>query len=214
MKGVSGCLVSFEGGEGCGKSTQLARVAERLRAAGVESTCVREPGGTPLGDLVRGLLLDPAHEGIEATAELLLYEASRAELVAKVVRPALARGRVVLADRYADSSTAYQAAGRGLPLSEVVELNTWATGGLAPDLTVLLDVDPRVGVMRATGAGADRLEREDIAFHERVRAGFLALAEAERERFRVVDASADEDAVAEDVWAAVAPVLRSRGTAV
>ncbi|MFA5844932.1 MAG: dTMP kinase [Coriobacteriia bacterium] len=211
---MGGCLVSFEGGEGCGKSTQLARVASRLRAAGVECTCVREPGGTPLGDLVRRLLLDPAHEGIEATAELLLYEASRAELVAKVLRPALANGGVVLADRFADSSTAYQAAGRGLPLSQVLEFNAWATGGLTPDLTVLLDVDPRVGLKRATGAGADRLELEDIAFHERVRSGFLELAKAEQERFRVVDASADEGAVFEGVWAAVAPVLRSRGTAV
>ncbi len=195
-----GIFITFEGCEGCGKSTQLERVAARLRDAGVDVVATREPGGTPVGDRVREVLLDTSHAGMAPMAELLLYEASRAELVAEVIRPALARGAIVLCDRFADSSTAYQSYGRGLPLAEVIELNRMATGGLVPDRTILLDVEPTVGLTRAAGVGAaDRLESEEVAFHERVREGFLRLCDAEPDRFDVVDANRDAETVATDV---------------
>jgi dTMP kinase len=203
-----GVFITFEGGEGCGKSTQMERVAARLRGCGADVVVTREPGGTPVGDRIRALLLDPAHEGMQARAELLLYEASRAELTEAVIRPALDRGATVLCDRFYDSSTAYQAFARGLPLAEVLALNGLATGGLVPDRTLLLDVDPVVGLARAAGVGAaDRLESEDLAFHQRVREGFLALAANEPERFRVVDANGDMDAVAGGVDAALEDLL-------
>ena len=199
-----GAFITFEGGEGSGKSTQIARLAETLRGAGAEVVVTREPGGTAIGDRVRALVLDVAHTGMAPRTELLLYEASRAQLVAEVVTPALERGAIVVCDRFADSSTAYQAFGRGLPLAEVLALNTLATGGLLPDLTLLLDLDPAEGLARATGAaGADRLESEELAFHERVRAGFLALAGAEPARVHVVDAADEPDAVAGRIAAAL-----------
>ncbi len=203
-----GVFVTFEGGEGSGKSTQLELLAARMRAAGVDVVTTREPGGTPVGDRIRALLLDPIHTGMAHMAELLLYEASRAELVAEVIRPALDRGAVVLCDRFADSSTAYQAYGRGLPRAEVLELNRLATGGLVPDRTIVLDVDPRVGLARAAGvAAADRLESEELAFHERVREGFLSLAQQEPQRFDVIDASRDAGTVATDVSESLRDVL-------
>jgi dTMP kinase len=203
-------FITFEGGEGSGKSTQIRRLADRLRAGGAAVTCVREPGGTVIGDRVRDLLLDPAHSGLDARAELLLYEASRAQLVAEVIEPRLEAGDVVLCDRFYDSTTAYQGYARALDLERVGALNEWATGGLAPDVTVLLDVDPVLGLQRATGEGADRLESEAQAFHERVREGFLALAAAEPERFVVIDGAAAPDDVAEAVAAALRghPALR------
>lgn len=199
-----GVFITFEGGEGCGKSTQLRVLARRLEAADVSVRALREPGGTVVGEAVRGLLLDPDNTGLDAFAELLLYEASRAQLVAEVIEPALESGEVVLCDRFADSSTAYQGHARGLPLAEVAALNDIATGGLFPDRTVLLDVEPALGVRRATSQGADRLEGEDLAFHERVREGFLAIAAEEPDRVRIVDASGDVDTVAARVFAALA----------
>jgi dTMP kinase len=192
-----GALITLEGGEGVGKSTQLGLLAGWLQRAGAEVVTLREPGGTPLGDRVRALLLDPVHEGMDARAELLLYEASRAELVASVIRPALERGAFVVCDRFADSSTAYQAYGRELPLSEVLEMNRLATGGLEPDLTLIMDLDPAEGLRRATAThGADRLEAEDAAFHRRVRAGFLTIAALDPGRCRVVDACGTPEEVA------------------
>lgn len=192
---MSGVFVTFEGGEGSGKSTQLARLAERLRAAGARVRTVREPGGTHVGERVRDILLDPAHEDIDARAELLLYEASRAQLVAEVIAPALAEGEVVLCDRFADSTVAYQGFGRGLSLAQIDALNETATNRVWPDVTLILDIDPVRGLARATAAGADRLEGEGPAFHDRVRAGFLAIARAEPERFRIVDADGTPDEV-------------------
>ena len=184
-----GAFITLEGGEGVGKSTQLKLLAGWLERAGAEVVTLREPGGTPVGDRIRAVLLDPVHEGMDARAELLLYEASRAELVASVIRPALERGAFVICDRFADSSTAYQAYGRGLPLAEVLEMNRVATGGLEPDLTLILDLDPGVGLRRATAThGADRLEAEGAEFHRRVRAGFLTIAALDPGRCRVVDA--------------------------
>lgn len=199
-----GTFITFEGGEGSGKSTQLALLAEKLRAAGVDVVSLREPGGTAVGEAVRAILLDPEHHGLDASAELLLYEAARAQLVAEVIEPALSAGEVVLCDRFFDSTTAYQGYARGLDLAEIARLNAAATGGLTPDRTLVFDVDVATGIARATHGGADRLEREDVAFHERVRAGFLALAAHEPDRVRVVDASGSPDAVADRVADALA----------
>ena len=198
-----GVFITFEGGDGCGKSTQLRRLARRLEAAGIPVRTLREPGGTVVGEAVRGVLLDPDNLGMDPFAELMLYEASRAQLVAEVIEPSLESGEVVLCDRFADSTTAYQGHARGLPLAEVAALNDVATGGLAPDRTVLLDIDPALGIQRATTESADRLEGEDLSFHERVRQGFLAIAANEPDRIRVVDASGDVETVATRVFAAI-----------
>ncbi|MEV4811136.1 dTMP kinase [Micromonospora avicenniae] len=187
----NGLFVVFEGGEGAGKSTQLAILADRLRAQGRDVVVTREPGATPVGERIRSLLLDPTEgEAPSPRAEALLYAADRAHHVATVVRPALARGGVVISDRYVDSSLAYQGAGRTLPVDEVSWLSSWATGGLKPDLVVLLDVDPRTGLSRveARSESADRLEAESVAFHERVRYAFLDLAAADPKRYLVLDA--------------------------
>ncbi|MFG1900165.1 dTMP kinase [Micromonospora carbonacea] len=187
----SGLFVVFEGGEGAGKSTQLAALAERLRGQGREVVVTREPGATEVGARIRTLLLDATAEGPSPRAEALLYAADRAHHVATVVRPALVRGAVVISDRYVDSSLAYQGAGRTLPVDEVSWLSSWATGGLKPDLVVLLDVDPHTGLSRvaARNEGADRLEAESVAFHERVRYAFLDLAANDPKRYLVLDAS-------------------------
>ncbi|MFG1801607.1 dTMP kinase [Micromonospora carbonacea] len=187
----SGLFVVFEGGEGAGKSTQLAALAERLRGQGREVVVTREPGATEVGARIRALLLDATAEGPSPRAEALLYAADRAHHVATVVRPALVRGAVVISDRYVDSSLAYQGAGRTLPVDEVSWLSSWATGGLKPDLVVLLDVDPHTGLSRvaARNEGADRLEAESVAFHERVRYAFLDLAANDPKRYLVLDAS-------------------------
>lgn len=200
-------FITFEGPEGAGKSTQLTRLAAQLGEAGVPHVVTREPGGTPLGTRVRGVLLDPALS-IDPLPEFLLYSASRAQLVANVIRPALARGEVVVCDRYADSSVAYQGFGRGLDGTFLASLTREVTGGLVPDLTVLLDLDPAVGLSRAASRGVpDRLERADLDFHARVREGFLALAARDPGRFLVLDATRPVDALADDIWRAVAARL-------
>lgn len=199
-----GFLLTFEGGEGCGKSTQLRSLAHELEAAGVVVRVVREPGHTRLGEAVRALLLDPDSGGLDARAELLLYEAARAQLVAEVIEPALDAGETVICDRFYDSSTAYQGYGRGLSAQRVAQLNEFATGGVVPDRTIVLDIDPQVGLVRATTAGADRLEREELLFHQRVRDGFLSIAREEPHRVRVVDGSG----TIEQVGAAIRAALR------
>ena len=200
-----GVFITFEGVEGSGKSTQVARLAQRLALAGLNVRLVREPGGTQVGEAIRSVLLDPEHFGLDPKAELLLYEASRAQLVAEVIEPALAAGEVVICDRFYDSTTAYQGYARGLGLAEIGELNRVATGGLAPDLTIVLDVEPRSALERARSASGqpDRLELEDASFHERVRDGFLAIARAEPERVLVVPGEGGVEDVSERVAAAV-----------
>lgn len=196
-------FLTLEGPEGAGKTTQLARLEARLRAAGQPVTVTREPGGTPLGTRVREVVLDPAVD-IEPLGEFLLYSASRAQLVREVLRPARERGETVLCDRYADSSLAYQGAGRGLPLPLLRQITAEVTGGLTPDLTVLFDLDPALGLARAARRGQpDRLERADLDFHRRVRQGFLDLARAEPQRFLVLDATRSADDLEADIWAAV-----------
>jgi dTMP kinase len=202
-------FITFEGGEGSGKSTQIARLDARLRARGEDPLVTREPGGTPLAEGIRGLLLDPAQRP-GATAEALLMVAARADLVAGVLRPALAAGRIVLCDRYGDSTLAYQGAGRGLDLAMLAAWNRAATGGLTPDLTLLFDADPAIGLARRAGAAqaTNRLDREPTEFHHRVRAGFLALARAEPGRWSILDAALPIDALEDLVWRAVEPLLR------
>ncbi|MBM0232215.1 dTMP kinase [Micromonospora sp. STR1_7] len=193
-----GLFVVFEGGEGAGKSTQLTALAERLRDQGRDVVVTREPGATGVGQRIRSLVLDTSgDEAPSPRAEALLYAADRAHHVATVVRPALVQGGVVISDRYVDSSLAYQGAGRTLPVDEVSWLSSWATGGLKPDLVVLLDVEPHTGLSRVASrsAGPDRLEAESIAFHERVRYAFLDLAAADPKRYLVLDASRPADEI-------------------
>ena len=187
-----GLFVVFEGGDGAGKSTQVGLLVDALRAEGHDTLRTREPGGTPLGERVRELVLDPAHGPVDARAEALLFAAARAAHVAQLIRPALAAGRTVVCDRLADSSAAYQGAGRGLGLDRVAELNAWATAGLVPDLTVLLDVPAGTGRTRREardGTAGDRLETEPDAFHDANRAAFLELAGRAPERYLVLDAT-------------------------
>ncbi len=207
-----GLFVTFEGGEGSGKSTQIARLAARLEAAGIAPLRTREPGGTPLAERVRDVLLDPGGAP-EPLAEALLMEAARADLVARVLRPALAAGRVILCDRYDDSTLAYQGAGRGLDPDMLATLNRIATGGLVPDLTLLYDIDPGRGLERRSGSGREmnRLDRESRAFHERVRARFLELAAARPERFVVLDATEPEADLERHAWEVLETRLRAIG---
>jgi len=197
-----GLFIAFEGGEGSGKSTQIERLAQRLRAAGHEVITTFEPGGTAVGASIRQVLLSRDTDGLTPRAEALLFAADRAQHVDTVVRPALGRGAVVLTDRYRDSSIAYQGAGRELSVDDVRELSEWATEGLVPHLTVLLDIDPVIGLRRASGE-TDRLEAEPLQFHNRVRQHFLELAAAEPDRYVVLDASQPVDQVASAVFAAV-----------
>ncbi|MEJ3749743.1 dTMP kinase [Actinomycetes bacterium KLBMP 9797] len=205
-----GAFVVFEGGEGAGKSTQVTALAEALRRQGHDVVVTREPGATDVGQRIRSLVLGrQTGAGLAPRAEALLYAADRADHVATVVRPALARGAVVISDRYVDSSLAYQGAGRTLPVEEVSWLSSWATGGLKPDLVVLLDIDPASGLGRvaARGAGADRLESESVAFHERVRYAFLDLAAADPKRYLVLDATRPVDELAAAVVERVTTIL-------
>lgn len=208
-----GLFVAFEGGEGGGKSTQVQRLSVVVEALGREVVTTREPGASRIGPAVRTLVLDPMYTGLSARAEALLYAANRAEHVAEVVAPALSRGAVVITDRYVDSSLAYQGAGRPLDAATVELINTWATGGLLPDLTVVLDVDPLVGLVRA-GAELDRLEAEPLEFHQAVRQGFLDLAAREPERYLVLDALGSADALAAAVAERVLGLLGALGGSV
>jgi dTMP kinase len=210
----AGLFVVFEGGEGAGKSTQLAALAERLRGHGRDVVVTREPGATAVGERIRSLVLETSGEQAPSPrAEALLYAADRAHHVATVVRPALVRGSVVISDRYVDSSLAYQGAGRTLPVDEVSWLSSWATGGLKPDLVVLLDVEPRTGLSRVASRSqsADRLETESIAFHERVRYAFLDLAAADPKRYLVLDASRPAEEIADLVARRVEQMLVTPG---
>lgn len=213
MKGV---FVTFEGGEGSGKTTHLKRLAHYLRDLGDEVVETRDPGGTTIGKEIRTLLLSPESAAISDSAELLLYEASRAQLVREVITPAIARGAVVLCDRFTDSTLAYQGFGRGLDLNLIRQLNLFTTGGLAPDLTILLDLDPSIGLERCTRsiragrAFRDRIAAEPLAFHQRIREGYLTLAREEPDRFRVIDASLSVAQIEAAVKDEVGRLKRSR----
>ncbi|WP_026556860.1 dTMP kinase [Arthrobacter sp. 35W] len=185
-----GLFLAFEGGDGAGKSTQAALLTEALQGRGLTVLRTREPGGTPIGEKLRSLVLDHGHGTIDARCEALIFAASRAAHADQVIVPALDRGEVVVSDRYIDSSVAYQGVGRGLGAAAVADLNEWATGGLWPDLTVVLDVDPGEGRIRRTAGdtGEDRMESEPDDFHRRIRAAFLDAAAAHPERYLVLNA--------------------------
>ena len=204
--GRTGLFIAFEGGEGGGKSTQVRLLAEWLAALGHDVVTTHEPGGTTVGRHLRALLLDRETTGLSPRSEALLYAADRAAHVDSVVLPALAQGAVVVTDRYIDSSVAYQGAGRVLPPGEVRDLSHWATGGLLPELTVLLDIDPAIGLRRFVEP-ADRIESESLEFHRRVRAGFLEIARRRPDRYLVVDATLPVDEVAERIRARLRELL-------
>ncbi|MBX7252064.1 MAG: dTMP kinase [Candidatus Promineofilum sp.] len=198
-------FITLEGPEGAGKTTQLRGLAEFLRGRGFHVVTTREPGGTAIGDQIRHVLHDTDNAAMSPTAEVLLYAASRAQLVAEVIRPALAAGHVVLCDRYADSTMAYQGYGRGLDRGNLAALTAIATGGLRPDLTLLLDLDVERGLARRRDMGEEmnRLDLETVEFHRRVREGYLALAAAEPARWLRIDADRPGDEVQSDLRRAV-----------
>jgi dTMP kinase len=193
-----GLLIAFEGGEGSGKTTQARLISIWLREFGYDVVTTHEPGATKVGMRLRALLLDTAHTGMSPHAEALMYAADRAEHVAAVIAPALDRGAIVITDRYVDSSLAYQGAGRNLPVEDIARFNWWATGGRIPDLTILLDMDPMAG-LRRRARSADRLEAEPAEFHQRVRAGFQALAKAEPARYLVLNADRPTEEITRDI---------------
>ena len=208
MSATTGLWITFEGGDGSGKTTQARLLQEWVEASGRTVVRTREPGGTEVGDLIRDIVLH--HRGdIAPRAEALLYAADRAHHVATHVRPALERGEVVIQDRYLDSSVAYQGAGRVLDAAEIRDLSLWAADGALPDVTVLLDLDPATARARLDAADKpfDRLEAEKADFHTRVREGFLALAAAEPGRFLVLDAAQPVDALAAAIRSRIAPLL-------
>jgi dTMP kinase len=208
---VAGRFITLEGPEGAGKTLQARRLVDALGARGHRARLTREPGGTALGEQIRSIVLAPATDGsadIEARADALLFNAARAQLVAEVIRPALASGEVVVCARYGDSTLAYQGYGAGLPIAELRAVADLATGGLTPDLTILLDVSPEVGLRRKAEESRNRFEAAfDLDFHRRVRAGFLELAGAEPARWRVLDAERDAEAVFAEVLEAALPIL-------
>lgn len=205
---MRGAFIVLEGGDGAGKSTQARLLVEALRAAGHEAVLTREPGGTPVGEAIRGVLLGAGSEGMGGRTEALLFAAARAEHARALIRPALQRGAVVVSDRYIDSSVAYQGAGRGLGEDTIADLSAWATDGLLPDLTVVLDVAPGTGLGRA--GDVNRMEAEPEEFHGRVRDSFLRRAAAAPDRYLVLPADAPIGEVAGRILAAVLDLLGDR----
>ncbi len=209
MPTATGVFIAFEGPEGAGKSTQLRHLQRRLQRAGLEPVVTKEPGGTLLGERIRELVLLEPDLDITPLSEFLLYSASRAQLVQDVIKPSLAEGKLVLCDRFAGASVAYQGYGRGLPLDFINPVTAQTTGGLEPDLTLLFDLEPEVGLARVAKRGQkDRLEGADLTFHQRVREGFLAQAET-NPTWKTFDASLSERDLENLVWKAVKPYLPS-----
>lgn len=208
---MQGLFITLEGPEGAGKSTHLPQLCDWLRQQGHEVTQTRNPGGTEIGVQIRHMLLNPENEGMTSLTELLLYAADRAQHVAEVVKPALAEGGIVVCDRFTDSTVAYQGHGRGLSLELLNMLNGLATQGLNPDLTLVLDVEPALGLQRAALArSVDRMEQESLDFHERLRKGFLAIAEANPDRVVLIDANQDAPRVQDALRKAVSARLNAR----
>lgn len=198
-----GFFITFEGIEGSGKSTQMELLAAHLSKKGCSVVTTREPGGTRIGNEIRKILLNPKFEEMDFRAEALLYAASRAQHVCEVIKPALDAGKVVISDRYVDSSLAYQVFGRGLSWEEIEKVNRWVTGGLKPDLTILLYIPAEEGLSRATESAADRIERESVEFHHRVQEGYKELARRFPERYSVVDATGSAESIHRRILQAV-----------
>jgi dTMP kinase len=206
---ATGALIAFEGVEGAGKGTQIALLERHLQDADIPVLVTREPGGTRPGERIREMLLDPETGALDARAEAMLFAAARAQTVASVIRPALAEGKVVICDRYVDSSLAYQGSGRGLGEADVLSLNVWGTQGLFPDLVILLHIEPELGLARS-GEVPDRMEREGQAFLAKVADAYLRIAEEHPERFVVIDAAREPAVVFDDVRDAIDKALRER----
>ncbi len=200
-------FITFEGVDGAGKTTQIEMLRRGLDQRGLGYMMLREPGSTPAGEAIRGVLLNHAYAEMSPATEVLLYAAARAQMVAQVVRPALESGTPVLCDRYVDSSLAYQAYGGGVDAATVGFINAWATGGLMPDLTIIFDLDPLQAGRRRAGFTADRVEAKPAEFHRRVRQGYLDIAAREPARVKVVNAARPPGIIAAEVWALVAGVL-------
>jgi dTMP kinase len=199
-------FISFEGLDGCGKTTQINLLADKLRSLAYDVVFIREPGGTPISERIRDILLDTKHQGMNQITELLLFSAARAQLVNEVIKPALAQSKVVLCDRYVDSTTAYQGYGRGLRLGAVKTINAVATLGVMPRLTFIIDLplDDLERRRRHAGTDADRMELSGRAFYEKVRLGYLDMAQAEPQRFIVIDGAQEISAIHEQIWAILA----------
>jgi dTMP kinase len=205
-----GVFISFEGSEGCGKSTQIQRLAERLRAKGRRVLLTREPGGTEIGEQLRNLLqYSKSGQAMASETELLLFTASRAQLVREVIAPALADGAVVLADRFLDSTTVYQGVARRLDPAQVAAINAFAVGAVLPDLTFVLDLDPQEARRRMAQRAAtyDRMESQPESFYEAVRTGYLALAKGNPARVRLLDGGGSVETVSENIWEQLAPLM-------
>jgi len=200
-------FITFEGGEGCGKSVQARVLYRRLSQLAIPALLTHEPGGTPFGNRIRRWLKWALDKDISPLTELLLFNASRAQLVTEVIQPSLKSGKVVVCDRYADSTTAYQSYGRGLDLDAVKAIDNTATQGLKPNLTVLLDISAEEGLARKRGKKQDRFEQEDSAFHQRVREGYLKLAASDPGRWLVIDATQSKERIAEIIWQRVSQLL-------
>jgi dTMP kinase len=203
-------FITFEGGEGSGKGVQTRALYRRLVRSKIPAILVHEPGSTPVGERMTRLLKWANDTNISPLTELMLFNASRAQLVDEVIRPALKEGKVVICDRYADSTTAYQGYGRGLDIKTIKHVNSIATGGLKPDLTVLLDIKPEHAFKRIESRQKDRFENEKKAFHQRVRKGFLTLAQEEPQRWLVIDASLPESELGQIIWEKVNIIIPKR----
>lgn len=198
---MNGKFVTIEGCDGVGKSTQVRLLSERLKREGAEAVFTREPGGTPISEKIRGIILDSANEEMDAVTELLLYEAARRQHTAQLIKDALSQGKLVVCDRFADSTLAYQGYGRGLDIESIKRLNALALGDVKIDLTLFLDVPPKEGFSRKGGAkDGDRLESENAAFYERVYGGFIEIAKSEPTRFIRIDASGDKFSTHEKLY--------------
>lgn len=205
-----GLFITFEGTDGAGKTTQIQRLSADLRQAGHDICLTREPGGTPISEQIRDMLLNPDHSEMAATTELLLYAASRAQHVSEVIKPALEAGKIVISSRFADAMVVYQGYGRGLDLERINRLNRIATEGVTPDVTFVLDLPVEIGLQRVqkSRGGLDRLEREKIEFHQRLRDGYRALVQQEPQRLKIIDARATPDQVYVQIQEAVQPLLQ------
>ena len=204
-----GLFITFEGTDGAGKTTQIQRLSADLRQAGHDICLTREPGGTPISEQIRDMLLNPDHGEMAATTELLLYAASRAQHVSEVIKPALEAGKIVISSRFSDAMVVYQGYGRGLDLERINRLNRIATDGITPNVTLVLDLPVEIGLQRAqkSRGGLDRLEREKIEFHQRLRDGYRALAQQETQRLKIIDAQASPEQVYAQIKAAIQPLL-------